>query len=93
MLGVIFQFLLIRRYRIFSLLVYLGMGWAKPLMQSVESGGFLLLLLGGLAYSLGVPFYAWRKLPYHHGIWHLPFFAVLFFCNSDPVTDVSERDG
>ncbi len=92
LLGVIFQFLLIHRFRFFSLLVYLAMGWAvipviKPLSQAVEPGGLFLLLLGGLAYSLGVPFYIWRNLPYHHGIWHLfvltgsifHFFAVLFF--------------
>jgi hemolysin III len=26
---------------------------------------------GGLAYSLGVPFYVWRRLPYHHAVWHI----------------------
>ena len=29
------------------------------------------LIAGGLAYSLGVIFYAWKKLPYHHAIWHV----------------------
>ena len=28
------------------------------------------LILGGLAYTLGVVFYAWRRLPYNHAVWH-----------------------
>ena len=28
-------------------------------------------MAGGLAYSLGVPFYVWRRLPYHHAVWHV----------------------
>ena len=72
---------------------------SEEIVNSVSHGLGILLSVAGLGVLtvfsalLGVPFYAWRKLPYHHGIWHLPFFAVLFFCNSDPVTDVSERDG
>jgi hemolysin III len=31
----------------------------------------LLLALGGMAYTLGVVFYAWRRLPYNHAVWHL----------------------
>jgi len=27
--------------------------------------------IGGLSYTVGVIFYAWRRLPYHHPIWHL----------------------
>ena len=29
------------------------------------------LVAGGVAYTLGVPFYAWESLPYGHGVWHL----------------------
>ena len=81
-----------KRYQRLSLSLYLGLGWLvviaiKPLLASVETGGLLLLLGGGLCYSLGVIFYVWEKLAYHHGIWHmfvlagsvLHFFAVLFF--------------
>ncbi|MEO8999462.1 MAG: hemolysin III family protein, partial [Rhodanobacter sp.] len=47
----------------------------------------LLLIGGGVAYTLGVPFYLWRRLPYHHALWHvfvlagsvLHFFAVLLY--------------
>lgn len=72
--------------------LYVGMGWAalmvvKPLIAHVASGGLLLLLTGGLAYTGGIAFYGWRRLPYHHAIWHVfviagsgaHFFAVLLF--------------
>jgi len=46
-----------------------------------------LLVGGGIAYTAGVAFYAWRRLPYHHAIWHgfvltgsvLHYFAILFY--------------
>jgi len=72
--------------------LYLGLGWIvliaiKPLLAQVDPGGVRLLLAGGVAYSLGVVFYLWKTLVYHHAIWHLfvlagsvlHFFAVFFF--------------
>jgi hemolysin III len=46
-----------------------------------------LLFLGGISYTLGVVFYKWRRLPYHHAVWHLfvlagsmfHYFAVLLY--------------
>ncbi len=29
-----------------------------------------LLVAGGAAYTLGVVFYAWRRLPFNHPVWH-----------------------
>ena len=68
------------------------MGWAavvavKPLFASVAPGGLKWLLVGGLAYTLGIGFYAWRRLPYHHAIWHVfvlagsmaHYCAILFY--------------
>ena len=75
-----------------SLGLYLAMGWIvviaiKPMLAVLDTGGFGLLLLGGLAYSGGTIFYAWDKLPYNHAIWHLfvmagsclHFFAILLY--------------
>jgi len=64
-----------------------AIGAFKPLMEAVAPGGLLLLLGGGLAYTVGVLFYVWRRLPFHHAIWHLfvmagstlHFFAILFY--------------
>jgi len=54
---------------------------------NVAPGGLILLLVGGLFYSLGVIFYVWKTLVYHHAIWHLfvlagsafHFFAVFLY--------------
>jgi hemolysin III len=75
-----------------SLGLYLAMGWlvviaARPLARSVAPAGIALLVLGGGAYTLGVAFYAWRRLPFNHAVWHacvlagsvLHFFAVLLY--------------
>ncbi|ROH93068.1 hemolysin III family protein [Stagnimonas aquatica] len=90
--GVVFKIFTTGRYEALSLAVYLAMGWCavlaiKPLLAALPAGGLWLLLAGGLSYSLGVVFYAWEKLPYHHAIWHLfvlagsvlHYFAVLFY--------------
>lgn len=58
-----------------SLLFYIGMGWmaliaAKPLYENIPIQSFVWIIIGGLAYSLGVIFYTWKKLPFHHTIWH-----------------------
>ena len=90
-LGIAFQAWL-RRRPVARVGLYVGMGWAvlvaaKPLCAAVAPGGLVLLLVGGLAYTAGIGFYAWRRLPYHHAIWHVfvlagsisHFFAILFY--------------
>ena len=92
LLGIVLQLFPRRRNERLSLILYLGMGWMavaaiKPFVAGVETGGLILLLIGGLFYSLGVIFYVWRQLSYHHAIWHgfvlagstFHFFAVLFY--------------
>ncbi len=64
------------RYPAVSLLLYLGMGWLfvvalQPLSQQVPVAGLLWLVLGGLAYTAGVGFFAAKRLPYAHLIWHV----------------------
>ena len=64
------------RFRIVSTLIYLFMGWMviiaiKPLVQALPQSGLIMLIGGGLAYSLGTVFYLWKRLPYHHAVWHL----------------------
>lgn len=75
-LGVAIELLLKERKRWLSLTLYLGLGWMalialNPMIENVASGGLWLLLAGGLAYSLGVIFYVWKSLKYHHAVWHL----------------------
>lgn len=55
---------------------YLIMGWmalflTKTILVSIPFTAFILLLSGGIVYSVGVLFYSWESLKYHHVIWHL----------------------
>ena len=90
LLGVTFKLIFGHRYEMLSTVFYLLMGWVviiaiKPLIAALPAAGLAWLVAGGLAYSLGVIFYVWEKLPYNHAIWHgfvlagsfFHFFAVL----------------
>ncbi|MDE1957655.1 MAG: hemolysin III family protein [Xanthomonadaceae bacterium] len=90
--GIALEFTSLGRRRWLAALVYVGMGWIGllafgPLHAVLAGGGVALVLAGGLAYTLGVPFYLWRRLPYHHTLWHLfvlagstlHFLAVLLY--------------
>jgi hemolysin III len=75
-LGCFFEFSPWRRHTWMAVSLYLLMGWVGivaigPLSAAIAPGGITLLLLGGVAYTLGVVFYVWRTLPYSHAIWHL----------------------
>lgn len=74
-LGIVFKSLFIGRLAILSTIVYILMGWCamiaiRPLLQVMPWNAFLWLLAGGLAYTLGVIFFA-SKYRYAHTIWHL----------------------
>jgi hemolysin III len=76
LLGIALQVTIPSRARRLSVPIYLAMGWLvviaiEPLVRSVHPQGLLLLFLGGLAYTLGVVFFAWRRLPYNHAVWHV----------------------
>jgi hemolysin III len=74
--GIVLSVAFPGRFRALSLVLYVAMGWVvvvavKPLLAALPAGGLVLLLLGGLAYTGGLGFYAWRRLPYGHAVWHL----------------------
>jgi hemolysin III len=59
-----------------STAVYILMGWLvvialRPLLNSIETAGFVMLAAGGLSYTLGVIFFVWEKMRFNHAIWHL----------------------
>jgi hemolysin III len=81
-----------RRHRAVAHVLYVLMGWliliaAVPLSRSLQVGGLVLLVAGGVVYTSGLAFYAWKRLPYNHLVWHLfvltgsvlHFFAVLLY--------------
>jgi len=80
------------QYPKLSTSLYLAMGWliliaVKPLWLHVPSWGLFWLLAGGIAYTVGVVFYAAKQVLYNHFLWHLfvitgtacHFIAVLRF--------------
>jgi hemolysin III len=74
--GIIAKTMLGFRFPAASTLLYLAMGWigvvvAKPLMASLTQHELAWIVAGGLAYTFGVPFYAWKGRPYMHAVWHL----------------------
>lgn len=74
--GVVFKVFFIHRLKRASLVIYLLMGWLSLLVVyelyvALPTPGFVLLLAGGLAYTVGAVFYAAKKYQYTHAIWHL----------------------
>jgi len=89
--GAVIRSIYLHRFRKLMVAVYLLMGWmfvlaGKQIYLNLPSVSLTFLILGGIAYSVGVIFYMWRSLPYAHGIWHLfvlagsvlHFFAIYF---------------
>ncbi len=90
--GVIFKCLAVGRFAVASVLVYLFQGWvvvfaARPLLHAIGWHGIMWLGAGGLAYTLGIAFFAFDRLRYFHAIWHVfvlagsvaHYFAILFY--------------
>ena len=74
--GVLFKIKFGHKYKKISLASYLGMGFISfgilgELYKALPEQAIALLILGGLAYCLGVFFYVKKQVPYTHAIWHL----------------------
>ena len=83
----------LKKYSVFSMICYIGMGWAiipfwRQVLAVMDRGGFGLLLAGGIAYTIGSILYGLGKHnKWMHAVFHifvilgslLQFFAVLFF--------------
>ena len=91
--ATVFTAIDLKKYAVFSMICYLGMGWciifaAKPTFASVPLPGLVLLLAGGIAYTIGaILFGLGRKHRYMHSVFHLfvvagsilHFLAILFY--------------
>ncbi|TCS38897.1 PAQR family membrane homeostasis protein TrhA [Reinekea marinisedimentorum] len=90
--GTVLQLSPAKKYRALMVGLYLTMGWvavvaAKPLITNMSAAGLGLIVAGGLAYTGGVLFYANKRIPFNHAIWHLfvlagailHYFAILFY--------------
>lgn len=96
--GIVFKLWFVDHFEHVSTGVYVAMGWlvviaAKPVLAHVPSTTLIWLVAGGLLYSMGVVFYAWKRLPYSHAVWHVfvlggstcHYFAVLRSVLGNPV--------
>ncbi len=75
-IGVVLKLFFTGRFEFLSLLLYLCMGWLiifdfDTLVEATSSYGIRLLFIGGACYTLGIIFYAIKKIPYNHFIWHI----------------------
>ncbi|KHN55380.1 PAQR family membrane homeostasis protein TrhA [Pectobacterium fontis] len=75
LLGVIFKLAFAHRFEVLSLITYLVMGWLSlvviyQMVIKLSAASVTLLAVGGVVYTLGVVFYASKRIPYNHAIWH-----------------------
>ena len=92
-LGIVLNAIDLKKYKVFSMICYLGMGWCiiikgSLLPQLLTTPGFILILLGGIAYTIGAILYGLgKKKKWMHSIFHiacvigslLHFMCILFF--------------
>lgn len=90
-IGIILYSIFKQKIKVFNIISYIIMGWAvsflipdlievfklKDMMYC-----FYLLLSGGIFYTIGIIFYAIKKIKYFHSIWHLFVLigSILHFC-------------
>ena len=90
--GTIIELSQLARFRRLMVALYIAMGWVgliaiEPLVAALPAPGLWLLFGGGASYTLGVVFYRWHGLRYHHAVWHLfvlggsvlQYFSVLYY--------------
>lgn len=90
--GIIFKLFFTGRFETFSTSLYVFMAWLfiffyGPAVEHIQTGGLILISLGGFFYMSGLIFYKWKTLPFSHSIWHLfvlagsilHYFAVFFY--------------
>jgi hemolysin III len=90
--GIVAKVVMGIRYPSLSTALYLMMGWLVivaigPLWARLPMAGWLWLVAGGMAYTVGVAFFAAERLRYGHFVWHLfvltgtvcHFLAVLWY--------------
>jgi hemolysin III len=88
--GICMKIFFLGKMKYISPLIYVAMSCIvvlaiKPVLKHVPHDVITWILIGGASYILGIVFYLWRKMPFHHTIWHLfvlggsisHFFAML----------------
>ena len=74
--GIVLKSMFTGRFEWISVSMYILTGWMvilaiKPIYEFLSAESFVLLVCGGLCYTIGTVFYVKSKIPYFHSIWHL----------------------
>lgn len=74
--GIIYKMFMIKKYKLISTLIYLGMGWMavfklNTFYHHLSMQASIWILIGGLFYSVGTIFYSNKNIWNHHAIWHI----------------------
>ncbi|BDR66178.1 hemolysin D [Clostridium tetani] len=90
--GIVLKIVCFEKMEKVSTFLYIAMGWVivvalKSIISSLPVKGIVLLIAGGLIYTVGCIFYAKDKIPYNHAIWHVfvlggsvcHFFSILLY--------------
>ncbi|GAA5415728.1 UPF0073 inner membrane protein YqfA [Paraliobacillus ryukyuensis] len=90
--GTIFKIFFVKKFLFISTILYIVMGWLivftwGPLTEKIAPNGIILLVIGGILYTVGAIFYMWRWFKFHHALWHLfvlagtilHFFTVILY--------------
>lgn len=64
------------KYNVIGMIAYVGLGWLavflfKPMMTVMPWHILILIAGGGIFYTVGILFYAWKRYTYHHAVWHI----------------------
>lgn len=83
-LGIVFKIYLTGRYEFISTLMYVFMGWimvvgGKRFLRDLPPTVLILIVSGGLLYTVGVLFYHRDRHTYSHAVWHLFVLAAALF--------------
>ena len=92
-IGAVFTAIDLKKYSVFSMICYIGIGWsilpaAKTAIEAIPMPGLILLLLGGIVYTVGAVIYGLgRKHRYMHSVFHifvvmgsiLQFLCIFFY--------------
>lgn len=76
LLGIASKLVFGKRFPVLSVISYVVMGWigivaVEPLFAALGFAPVALVVAGGIAYSIGVVFFAWHSIKHHHAIWHV----------------------
>ena len=90
--GIVFNSIDVKKWQKLSMILYIIMGWSAvfvfgEVINKVPTRGIILLVGGGVSYTLGIIFFALDKIKYMHYIWHLfvlmgtvlQYFFILFY--------------